>query len=121
MLVSCCNTALCHKPEGEPYCFRFQCEVEAAGSSEMLVTYYNTIWCHNPEDLNLKKFTVMESSDTSTIITYATTGLHSSLVHIFTTYSTSKMVTSSEVFHHILYVFLFPMHSTCAIHLIPLY
>jgi hypothetical protein len=56
-VVMPCNFVVRCQHFGGSYCLHLEGEVkkiEAARSFEMLVSYSNTAWCHNPEDLDLK-------------------------------------------------------------------
>jgi len=52
-VVTPCSVDVGYQRFGGPCCFHFQGEVEAAWSSETLVSYHTTIQRHNPEDLDI--------------------------------------------------------------------
>jgi hypothetical protein len=37
--------------------------MEAARFSKMMVSYNNTTWCHNPENLDFRVFTIVKTSN----------------------------------------------------------
>jgi hypothetical protein len=51
-VVTPCSVVVGHRRFGG-HCFTLK--MEAARSSEMLVSYHNTTWRHNPKDLDLNK------------------------------------------------------------------
>jgi hypothetical protein len=49
-----CSVAVGYQHFGGPcYLYHFTLKMEAARSSEILASYCNTTWHHNPEDLDL--------------------------------------------------------------------
>jgi len=52
--VLCCSRPMYLPPF--PSTTHFNLKMEAAKSSEKLESYCNTIWCHNPDDLDVKEF-----------------------------------------------------------------
>jgi len=55
--VTPCNVVLGYERFRGPCCLHLPCEVkmEAAWTSETLLSHYKTTQCHNPEDMDLNK------------------------------------------------------------------